>query len=277
MIKHEAAGAERHVLGELAEMRTHSRRAAEPLLRQKRFAHIDDSHREPERPGLLRDGRGVISGAEDHEIRRRHRDFAEHFSAADAIGTRTPDTAPQGARGHVRLPAARRSDRSILRRSPPAPRTIIRPDTPERGVTSTAASPRSRIVSQSFVIASSPIRSMRMSTAPLQPMPRPQTESLCQVVAHDDRVAGGDHPRCRLGNRRFEASARQRALVRAVSPDEHPRAFTAVRAPFDPHHRGHRRRLASRARLVDRVEEPFGLATIHRITMAQPGRSGNRL
>ena len=100
---------------------------------------------------------------------------------------------------------------------------------------------------------------------------------LCQVVAHDDRVAGGDDPRRRLGDRRFQASARQRAFVGAVPPHEHPRAFAAVGAPFDAHHRGHRRGLAGRARLADRVEEPFGLAPIHRTTMAQPGRSGNRL
>ena len=84
-----------------------------------------------------------------------------------------------------------------------------------------------------------------------------------QVVADDDRLAGGDDARRGLGNRRFQATARQRALVGPVLAHEHPRAFAPVRAPLDAHHRGQRRGLAGRARLADRLEEPFGLASIH--------------
>ena len=76
-----------------------------------------------------------------------------------------------------------------------------------------------------------------------------------------------------VGSRHPPDSAHSYVPFRA---DEHPRAFAAVRAPFDAHHRGHRRRLAGRARLADRVEEPFGLAPIHRTTMAQRGSAGNR-
>ena len=79
---------QRHALGELAEVRdAPASRAGNALGRQERLAHVDDRHREPERPGQLRDGRRVVSGAEDHEVGRRQRDFVEQLRAADALGT----------------------------------------------------------------------------------------------------------------------------------------------------------------------------------------------
>ena len=53
--EHEGAGACLHAVGELAEMRAHQRGAGKTVRRQERLADVDDRHREPERPGQLRD------------------------------------------------------------------------------------------------------------------------------------------------------------------------------------------------------------------------------
>jgi hypothetical protein len=58
----------------VTEMRANQDRAAEALLRQEGVAHVDDGDREAQRPGQLRNRRGVVSGAEDHEFGRRRRD-----------------------------------------------------------------------------------------------------------------------------------------------------------------------------------------------------------
>ena len=232
--------------------------------------------REPERPGQLRDRRRVVSGAEDHELGRRHRDFVEDVRAAHALGTRRRIRRPQARAGTRDRPllddriGQPSDDVARAANDHPARHAGERRDQHGRLA---AFEHRQPLVRDRIVVDALDADVDGAAAADAQAPDR----IVGQVVAHDDRLAGRDDARRRLGNRRFQAAARQRAFVGAVPTHEHPRAFAAVGAALDAHHRGQRRRLAGRARLADRVEEPFGLAPIHRITMAQPGRAGNRL
>ena len=91
---------------------------------------------------------------------------------------------------------------------------------------------------------------------------------LGEIVGHGDRFAGHDDVRGGVGNGRLQASARQRALVGPVLTHEHARAFAAVGAPPHANHRGDGDALPGRAGRMDRLQEPFGFATIHHVTMA---------
>ena len=70
------------------------------------FAHIDDGDREPEGPGQSRDGRGIVSGAEDYEVGRRGRDLEEELGAADRARSGLRVSVAEAAHG-ARATAAR--------------------------------------------------------------------------------------------------------------------------------------------------------------------------
>jgi hypothetical protein len=103
----------------------------------------------------------------------------------------------------------------------------------------------------------------------------PPERIVCQIVAHDHRVAGRDDARGRIGDRRLETAAGKRAFVVAILVDQHLRTLAPVGASAHAHHGGDRHALTGRLRLADRFEEPFGLTTIHDATMAQTARADN--
>src|SRR4030095_7059490 len=84
----EAARGHFQLRAELSEVRTHQRCVRKVVWRQERLAPVNDRHRESERPGKLRDGDGIVSGAEDDQLRRRSADLEEYLAAANTLRTR---------------------------------------------------------------------------------------------------------------------------------------------------------------------------------------------
>ena len=227
---------------------------------------VDDGDGKPERPGQPDHRRGVVSGAEDHKLRRRERHVEKHFSAIDrldgtrgkcraqlykgalhrllfddGIGEAAGDDAA-GADDHPSRDAGDRRDerggfRALEDRQPlTRDRIVLEPlDEHVHGAAAADAQAPDRIVRQ--------------------------------VIAHDGWRAGSDNARRGFGNRRLEATAGQRTFEGTVLAHEHPGALTSVGASGDAHNHGQGRALAGRACLTDDFEEPFCLAPIH----PQPG------
>ncbi len=260
--EHEGTGGRLHAVGELTEMGARQRGVRKSIRRQERLADVDDGHREPERPGHPRDGRRVVASAEDHEVWRRHRDLEEQVGAADRLGTRRGVRRAQPVTGAL--------DRLLFDEGigqPSGDAAGLADDHPARDAGEWRDEHR-RVPALEY---RQPLTRDRVVFEPLgenvdgAAAADAQTPDriVRQVVAHEDRLAGGDHARRGLGNRRFQATAGQRTLVGPVLTHEHPRAFAPIRAPFDADHRRQRRRLAGRTRLTDDLEEPFGLTSIH--------------
>ncbi len=67
-------------------MRRDEGHAGEAIGGQKRFADIDDRHREAELPGPSRERFRVLTRAEDHEAGGRLAELEEDFARAEAFG-----------------------------------------------------------------------------------------------------------------------------------------------------------------------------------------------